>query len=294
MTAPTVMAGTRTNRYRAMTWVWRAVAIVFAALTIFPVYWMVNSAFEPNSEITSLTPSFIPVHFTLHNFVSAVHQTSGPGGTAYFWDDARNSVFVVTSAVVITLVLGFLAAAAISRFRLRGAAAFLVLILVVQMVPGTALIIPVFLLLNNLHLTDNYFGLIIVYAASTLPFTIWVLRGFVRGVPYELEEAGQVDGLSRFGAFVRILLPLVLPGLIAAGIFAFITAWNDFLVADVIMSQNTHQTLPVWLYSFTTNTGTDFAGLMAGCTLMALPVVIFFLFVQRKIVSGFTAGSVKG
>jgi N,N'-diacetylchitobiose transport system permease protein len=287
MTAPTVMAGTRTKRYRTMTWVWRAVAIVFALVTVFPVYWMVNSAFEPNSEITSLTPSFFPVHFTLHNFVSATNRP-------YFWDDARNSLVVVTSAVLVTLVLGFLAAAAISRFRLRGAAAFLVLILVVQMVPGTALIIPTFLLLDNLHLTDNYFGLIIVYAAATLPFTIWVLRGFVRGVPYELEEAGQVDGLSRFGAFVRILLPLVLPGLIAAGIFAFITAWNDFLVADVIMSQNTHQTLPVWLYSFTTNTGTDFAGLMAGCTMMALPVVIFFLFVQRRIVSGFTAGSVKG
>jgi N,N'-diacetylchitobiose transport system permease protein len=293
MTEPTVMAGTLTKRYRAMTWVWRAVAIVFAIVTIFPVYWMINSAFEPNSEITSLTPSFFPVHFTLHNFVSAVNQTSGLG-KAYFWDDARNSLIVVTSAVVITLVLGFLAAAAISRFRLRGAAAFLVLILVVQMVPGTALIIPTFLLLNNLHLTNNYFGLILVYAATTLPFTIWALRGFVRGVPIELEEAGQVDGLSRLGAFVRILLPLMLPGLIATGIFAFITAWNDFLVADVIMQQNTHQTLPVWLFSFTTNTGTNYAGLMAGCTMMALPVVIFFLLVQRRIVSGFTAGSVKG
>ena len=237
MTAPTVMAGTLTERYRVMTWVWRAVAIVFALVTIFPVYWMINSAFEPNSEITSLTPSFFPVHFTLHNFVSAVNQTSGLG-KAYFWDDARNSVIVVTSAVVITLVLGFLAAAAISRFRLRGAAVFLVLILVVQMVPGTALIIPMFLLLNNLHLTDNYFGLILVYAATTLPFTIWALRGFVRGVPIELEEAGQVDGLSRLGAFVRILFPLMLPGLISTGIFAFITAWNDFLVADVIMQQN--------------------------------------------------------
>ena len=293
MTEPTVMAGTLTKRYRVMTWVWRAVAIVFALVTIFPVYWMINSAFEPNSEITSLTPSFFPVHFTLHNFVSAVNQTSGLG-KAYFWDDARNSVIVVTSAVVITLVLGFLAAAAISRFRLRGAAVFLVLILVVQMVPGTALIIPTFLLLNNLHLTDNYFGLILVYAATTLPFTIWALRGFVRGVPIELEEAGQVDGLSRLGAFVRILLPLMLPGLIATGIFAFITAWNDFLVADVIMQQNSHQTLPVWLFSFTTNTGTNYAGLMAGCTMMALPVVIFFLLVQRRIVSGFTAGSVKG
>ena len=159
MTQATVMAGTHTSRYRAMTWLWRAIAIVFAVVTIFPVYWMVNSAFEPNSEITSLTPSFFPVHFTLHNFVSAVNQTSGTG-KAYFWTDARNSLVVVTSAVLITVVLGFLAAAAISRFRLRGASVFLVLILVVQMVPGTALIIPTFLLLNNLHLTNNYFGLI--------------------------------------------------------------------------------------------------------------------------------------
>ena len=142
--------------------------------------------------------------------MSAVNQQRRRYGVLL--DDARNSLIVVTSAVAITLVLGFLAAAAMSRFRLRGAAVFLVLILVVQMVPGTALIIPTFLLLDNLHLTDNYFGLILVYAAATLPFTIWALRGFVRGVPIELEEAGQVDGLSRFGAFVRILLPLVLPG----------------------------------------------------------------------------------
>jgi N,N'-diacetylchitobiose transport system permease protein len=275
-----------------MTWVWRAVAIVFALITVFPVYWMVQSAFEPNGEITSLTPSFFPVHFTFHNFADAVNHTAGVG-QAYFWDDARNSLVIVTSASAIALVFGFLAAAAISRFRLRGSSAFLVLILVVQMVPGTALIIPVFLLLNNLHLTDNYLGLILVYAGTSLPFTVWVLRGFVRGVPIELEEAAMVDGTSRFGAFWRILLPLVLPGLISAGIFAFITAWNDFLVADVVMQQNYHQTLPVWLFSFTTNTGTDYGGLMAGCTIMSIPVVIFFLFAQRRIVSGMTAGAVK-
>jgi N,N'-diacetylchitobiose transport system permease protein len=268
------------------------VAIVFAAVTVFPVYWMVQSAFEPNGDITSLTPSFFPVHFTLHNFVDAVNHTAGTG-QAYFWDNARNSLVVVTTATAATLLIGFLAAAAVSRFRLVGAKAFLVLILVVQMVPGTALIIPLFLLLNNLHLTDNYLGLILAYSASTLPFTIWALRGFVRGVPIELEEAAMVDGASRLGAFMRILLPLVLPGLISSGVFAFITAWNDFLVADVIMQQNYHQTLPVWLYSFTTNTGTDYGGLMAGCTIMALPVVIFFLLVQRRIVSGLTAGAVK-
>jgi N,N'-diacetylchitobiose transport system permease protein len=185
VTPPTTMAGTNTARYRYMTWAWRAVAIVFAAVMVFPVYWMVQSAFEPRGDITSLTPNFFPVHFTFHNFADAVNHTAGVG-TAYFLDDARNSLIVVTSATAITLVFGFLAAAAVSRFRLRGASAFLVLILVVQMVPGTALIIPLFLMLDNLHLTDNYFGLILVYAASTLPFTIWALRGFVRGVPIEL------------------------------------------------------------------------------------------------------------
>jgi len=288
-----MMAGTRTARYRSRTWLWRAVAVAFAIVMVFPVYWMLNSAFEPNSRITSLTPSFFPVHFTFSNFVHAVDHTAGVG-KAYFWDDARNSVVVVTSAVVITLLFAFLAAAAISRFRLRGASAFLVLILVVQMVPGTAMVIPIFLFLNNLHLTDNYLGLILVYAASTLPFTIWALRGFVRGVPIELEEAAMVDGASRFGAFMRILFPLVLPGLISTGIFAFITSWNDFLMANILMQQNYHQTLPVWLFSFTTNTGTDYGGLMAGCTIMALPVVFFFLLVQRRLVSGLTAGAVKG
>jgi N,N'-diacetylchitobiose transport system permease protein len=292
VTAPVTMAGTRNARYRSMTWVWRALALALGLVTLFPVYWMVQSAFEPNSEITSLTPSYFPVHFTLHNFADAVNHTAGVG-QSYFWDDARNSVFVVGTATVVTLVFAFLAAAAISRFRLIGTTAFLVMILVVQMVPGTAMIIPTFLFLNQLHLTDNYLGLILVYSASTLPFTVWALKGFVRGVPFELEEAAMVDGASRLGAFVRILLPLVLPGLVASGIFAFITAWNDFLVADVLMQQNNHQTLPVWLFSFTTNTGTDYGGLMAGCTIMAIPVVVFFLIVQRRVVSGLTAGAVR-
>jgi N,N'-diacetylchitobiose transport system permease protein len=281
------MAGARTASYQKMTWVWRAVAIAFMLVTLFPVYWMVQSAFEPNGEITSLTPSFFPVHFTLHDFVDAVDRP-------WFWDDARNSLVVVTSAVVLVLVIAFLAATAVVRFRLRGAKAFLVLVLVVQMVPTTALVIPLFLLLDRYHLTDSYVGLVLTYVALTLPFTIWALRGFVRSVPVDLEEAAMVDGASRFGAFVRILFPLVLPGLVTTGVFSFITAWNDFLYANVIMQQNYRQTLPVWLFSFSTNTGTDYGGLMAACTVMSLPVVAFFLAVQRRIVSGITAGAVKG
>lgn len=281
------MAGTKSARYRRATWLWRAVAVAFVLVMVFPVYWMINSAFEPNAQITSLTPSFFPVHFTFHDFVDAVNRP-------WFWDDARNSLVVVCSAVALVLVVAFLAATAITRFHLRGAKAFLVLILVVQMVPSTALVIPLYLLLNRYHLTDNYIGLILTYVTITLPFTIWALRGFVRAVPVDLEEAAMVDGASRLGAFMRILFPLVLPGLITTGVFSFITAWNDFLYVNVIMQQNYHQTLPVWLFSFSTNTGTDYGGLMAGCTIMSLPVVVFFLLVQRRIVTGMTAGALKG
>jgi N,N'-diacetylchitobiose transport system permease protein len=287
MTAPVTMAGSRTARYRRMTWLWRVVALVFVVLTLFPVYWMINSSFEPNGQITSLTPSFFPIDFTFHNFVSAVDRP-------WFWDDARNSLVVVTSAVILVLIVSFLAATAVTRFQLRGAKAFLVLILVVQMVPTTALVIPLFLILDRAHLLDSYPGLILTYVTITLPFTIWALRGFVRAVPVDLEEAAMVDGCSRVGAFRRILFPLVLPGLITTGVFSFITAWNDFIYVNVIMQQNYHQTLPVWLFAFSTNTETDYGGLMAGCTLMSLPVVVFFLLVQRRIVSGLTAGAVKG
>lgn len=281
------MAGAKTSRYRVTTWTWRVVAVAFIVVMAFPVYWMVQSAFEPNGEITSLSPSFFPVHFTIHDFVDAVNRP-------YFWDDARNSLVVVVSAVVVVLIVAFLAATAVTRFRLKGGRAFLVLILVVQMVPSAALVIPLFLLLDKYHLTDNYVGLVLTYVALTLPFSIWALRGFVRSVPVDLEDAAMVDGASRFGAFMRILFSLVLPGLITTGVFSFITAWNDFLYVNVIMQQNYNQTLPVWLFSFSTNTGTDYGGLMAGCTIMALPVVVFFLLVQRRIVTGLTAGAVKG
>lgn len=281
------MAGTRSSHRRRMTWLWRTIAVVFVAITVFPVYWMINSSFEPNGQITSLTPSFFPVHLTVQNFVSAVNRP-------YFWTDARNSLIVVVSAVTLVLVVAFLAATAVTRFRLRGARVFLVLILVVQMVPTTALVIPMFLILDKAKLVDEFLGLILTYVALTLPFTIWMLQGFVRAIPVDLEEAALVDGCNRLGAFRRILFPLVLPGLISTGVFAFITAWNDYLFANVIMQQQYRQTLPVWLFGFVTNTGTNYGGLMASCTLFALPVVIFFMLVQRRMVSGLTAGAVKG
>jgi N,N'-diacetylchitobiose transport system permease protein len=163
------------------------------------------------------------------------------------------------------------------------------------MVPAEALIISLFRILDGWELINTILGLTLTYLAFVLPFTIWTLRGFVANVPKELEEAAMVDGSSRLRAFMTITLPLVAPGLVATGVFAFIQAWNEFIFALVIMNRPEHQTLPVWLQAFNEGArGTDWGGVMAGSTLMAIPVVIFFLLVQRRVASGLTAGAVKG
>jgi N,N'-diacetylchitobiose transport system permease protein len=162
------------------------------------------------------------------------------------------------------------------------------------MVPLNALIIPLYITLSRVHEVNKLSGVIITYMTFVLPFAIWTLRGFILGVPGELEEAAMVDGTTRFGAFVRILLPLVAPGLVATSIFAFIQAWNEYIIAYVLLSSPEKQTLTVWLASFTTNRGTEWGPLMAGATLTAVPVVIFFLLVQRRIAFGLTSGAVRG
>jgi N,N'-diacetylchitobiose transport system permease protein len=173
--------------------------------------------------------------------------------------------------------------------------AFIIAVIAIQMVPAEALIISLFQVLDGRELTNRIIGLSLTYLIFVLPFTIWTLRGFVGGVPLELEDAARVDGASRFGAFMRVTLPLVAPGLVATGIFAFILAWNEFIFALVIMNRPQTQTMPVWLQAFNEGArGTDWGGVMAASTVMAVPVVIFFLIVQRKVTAGLTAGAVKG
>jgi N,N'-diacetylchitobiose transport system permease protein len=264
-----------------------ATAAVFCLVWIFPVYWMVLTAFKPAGDILSATPRFLPLDVTLDNFADALGK---PG----FAQDLGNSVLVTAAVVVLAIAVAFLAATALTRFRFLGRRGFLVGVLVLQMVPVPAMVIPLFLSLKSTHLLDTLFGLVLTYIALVLPFTIWTLRGFLHGIPVELEEAAMVDGASRARVMRSILLPLVLPGLIATSVFAFITAWNDFLFAYVIMKDQSGYTLPVWLVSFSTSTGTDYGGLIAASTLFALPVVVFFAFVQRHLVEGMTAGAVKG
>jgi len=252
----------------------------------FPVYWMVSTAFKPGHDILSYTPHWVPLHPTLSNFTDAIHQQ-------FFWDAVKNSVIVTSAVVALSLVLAFLAALALAKFGFYGRKAFITVILGVQMVPLAALIIPLYILMSRVHQVDKLSGVIIMYLTFALPFAVWTLRGFLLGVPKELEESAMVDGATRFGAFVRILLPLLGPGLVATSIFAFILAWNEFIIAYVFLHTPEKQTLMVWLASFTTLRGTDWGPLMAGATLCALPVIIFFLLVQRKIAFGLTAGAVK-
>jgi len=266
---------------------WNLVALAVLIVMVFPVYWMVSTAFKPGRKILSYTPQWFPTHPTVGNFTDAVRQP-------FFWDAVRNSVIVTSVVVVLSLVLAFLAALALAKFRFYGRKAFIVVILGVQMVPLAALIIPLYITLARLKEVDKLSGVIVLYLTFVLPFAVWTLRGFLLGVPKELEESAMVDGCTRFGAFVRILLPLVGPGLVATSIFAFIQAWNEFIIAYVFLHTPERQTLMVWLASFTTLRGTDWGPLMAGATLCALPVVVFFLLVQRRIAFGLTAGAVKG
>ena len=261
-------------------------AALFCVVWIFPVYWMVNTAFKPYGDILRPTPGFLPIPLSLGNFADAL-------GKPLFGDYLRNSLIVTGAAVVASALVALLAAVALTRFRFFGRRAFLISILAVQMIPQPALVIPLFLSLKSANLLNTLLGLSLTYIAFVLPFTIWTLRGFLHGVPVELEEAAMVDGAGRLTVMRRILLPLVAPGLIASSVFAFITAWNDYVFAYVEMKDQDHYTLPVWLVSFSTSTGTDYGGLIAASTLFAVPVIVFFLIIQRRLVEGMTSGAVK-
>jgi N,N'-diacetylchitobiose transport system permease protein len=261
--------------------------IAVFAVMVFPVYWMVSTAFKRPFEILSFTPEFIPSPATLANFENALDRPN-------FWSSVVNSLIVVVAVTALSMVLAFLAALALAKFRFRGRAAFVILIIGVQMVPLNALIIPLYILLSRADQVDKLTGVVVTYLTFALPFCVWTLRGFMLGVPRELEEAAMVDGSTRFGAFVRILLPLVAPGLVATSIFAFIQVWNEFIIAYVLLQSQDKQTLPVWLASFTTLRGTEWGPLMAAATLTALPVVVFFVLIHRRIAFGLTAGAVRG
>ena len=281
----------RRHRRRTQRVLLNLAALAVFGCSVFPVYWMVQTSFLPNRLIRRPDPLFAPAEPTVSNYRRVLTQES----QFPFLDALRNSLLVTVFTVVAALLLALLAALAVTRFRFTSRRAFVMLILMVQMLPGEAMILSLFRLLDGWALTNTVTGLTMVYVAAVLPFTIWTLRGFVGGVPVELEEAAMIDGCSRTRAFLKVTFPLMAPGLIATGVFAFIQAWNEFVLALVLMNRPENLTLPVWLRSFKqVNSGTDWGAIMAGSTLMTIPVIVFFLFVQGRMTTGLVSGAVKG
>ncbi|MFL6161831.1 MAG: carbohydrate ABC transporter permease [Jatrophihabitantaceae bacterium] len=279
----------RYSRRRHATWAWNTLAMVLAVAFGFPIYWMLITAFKTSAEINSLTPQFWPRHPSLRSFSEVLHDP-------IFRTDLRNSLVITLAAVLVSIVIGFLGALAIARFRFLGRRVFVFAVLIVQMIPLLALTIPMSLLLDKFQLKNSLTGVVIAYLMFTMPYTVWTLRTFIANVPPELDEAAMVDGCSRWQTFYKIILPLVGPGLIATGVYGWILAWNEFVLANTLLIDNNKQTAMIYLLYFQSSPvhGADWGGLMATATLTALPVVVLFVLFQSRISAGLTAGAVKG
>lgn len=274
-------------------------ALAVLVFAVFPVYWVLATALRPTGEIFTREPSLFPREITFEHFERVLSGVLIPGTS--FWSFLTNSLIVTIGSVLCTALISLLAAVAVARFRFKLRSVFIIMLLIIQMVPVEALIISLFInffhLGNTLdiELVNNLSGVFIVYVAVALPITILMIRNFVAAVPKSLEEAAAIDGASGWTVFWRILMPLVAPGLGAASIFAFITAWNEFLVAFTFLQSNTGAyTLPISLQYYFGAVSIEWGSIMAASTLLTVPVMIFFLFVQRRMVSGLTMGAIKG
>jgi N,N'-diacetylchitobiose transport system permease protein len=274
------------GRSKVGTFVANLVGILFSIVMIFPVYWVLNTAFKSSNEVLRFTPTLVPTHPTLDNFVSAIKAQ-------YFLEDLLNGLVITVAAVLAALVVGFLAALAIARFQFYGRRALILIVLAVQLVPFLSLLIPLFLMLQKADLTNSLTGVTLIYLVLILPYTVWTLRGFIAAIPRELDEAALIDGCTRMQVFWRIILPLTAPGLVATSVYGFIQAWNEFIIINTLNSPE-KQNLMAWLLQNQTSRGTAWGNLMAGAIITSLPVVIFFLIIQRNIATGLTAGAVKG
>lgn len=280
--------GSRRRRDRAQAG-WNALALLIAVGLGFPIFWMLVTAVKSSADVTSLTPQFWPHHPTLRGFREVI-------GDATFRQNLLNTLVITLAAVAISLLIGFFGAVAIARFRFPGRKPFIFVVLIVQMIPLLALTIPMSLLLDRLQLKNSLSGVVIAYLMFTMPYTIWTLRTFIANVPADLDEAAMVDGCSRWQTFFKIILPLVGPGLIATGVYGWILAWNEFVLANTLLIDNNKQTSMIYLLVFQSSPthGADWAGLMAAATLTSLPVVVLFVVFQSRISAGLTAGAVKG
>lgn len=259
--------------------------IVFLA---FPLVWLLSTALKTPQEMASLDPTWIPQEPTLANFSDAFGEQDLVGA-------ATRSLIVALFASVITVLISLPAAYAMARYRSLVNRIAIGWVLVSQVFPFILIIIPLFMVLRDMGLVNTLPGLVIVHVTFTLPFALWMLQGYVRSVPVELEEAASTDGASRIRAIVSVVAPLLAPGVVATLLFAFISSWNEFLFALVILQEPGVMTLPLTLVRFTGPEGVARLGPLAAASLMAtIPSLIFFAIIQRRLKSGLMAGAVKG
>lgn len=266
----------------------RWLALIAAiAYTTAPVYWLLLTAIKEEGEIFRVPPVWLSTHPGLANFSTAITKSD-------FLRYAFNTVVVATVTATITVCIGTLAAYALTRCGFKRAEFILMGILLAQMIPSISVVVPVFLMLKAARLLNSLPGLVLAHSAYNLPFTIWVLKGFLEDIPQELEEAALVDGCSYFGSIVKIILPLAAPGLVVAFIFSVMHSWNEFLFAVVLTYTKASQTLPVMIAGFISDKGIDWGPMSASGSLAILPIIVLSLLVQRHIARGLTAGALKG
>lgn len=268
------------------------VAIMVAVVTLFPIGYMLSTSLKPAKEIFSLTPHLLPSHPTLGNY-SAVLNGSVIGMP--YWVFLRNSLVVTLIAVLASSLIAMLASIALARFAFRFRTTYLIMLLIVQMLPQQALVIALYLDFRAVNMLDSLAGLTILYTAFALPVTIFMLRNFVAAVPRQLEEAAAIDGAGPVRVFWSVLLPLVAPGMVTTSVFAFISAWNEFVFALTFLGTDQAKfTLPIYVTYFFGKGSANWGAIMASSALFTLPVMIFFLVVQRRLRDGMVAGAVKG
>jgi arabinogalactan oligomer/maltooligosaccharide transport system permease protein len=278
----------------------RAIVVVgtYAALTVatavvlYPVLLVVKKAFEPGRQF-AISASPIPTRLTLDHF-GDLFSARGGHGELMFLHHAWNSLVAAVATTIVGVILSCTAAYALSRFRFPGRKAGLTAFLVVQMFPATLLIMPLYVLLDRLGLLNSMTGLVMVYATTAIPFCVWTLKGYFDTLPRELEEAARMDGAGPWATFWRVVLPLARPGIAVTALFSFMTAWNEFIMASTFMTDDSRYTLPVLIQSSVGQYTADWGFFAAGAIVTSIPVMALFYVLQRYLVGGLTAGSVKG
>jgi len=282
------------NRRKLSGWVYNLSAAVILFIFILPALWIVFTAFRPANEVNVTPPIWIPRKLTLDAFASLFGLNPDVAAGVPVKEYMRNSLSVAIIATIISVSFGTMAGYAFSRFEFKGHTFLFLLIMLSRSVPGIALGFPLFLLMRNYGLIDTRTGLAAVYIALNIPFTAWLMDGFFRQIPKELDEAAYIDGCNHWSAFWRIDLPLALPGMSAAAIFAFLAAWNEYQIASLVTKTPAAKTFPVGLYDFTTQFTVDWRGMTAMSVLMIIPAIIFVILTQRRLTEGLTFGALKG